>query len=76
LIEPGTRYEDRVNQLDFRLSKNFTARRNRIMASIDIYNVFNASPILDLNSRYGPGWLQPTVILPGRLFKFGVQLDF
>jgi hypothetical protein len=76
LIEPGTRYEERVNQLDVRLSKSFTAGRNRLMASVDLYNVFNASPILDLNSRYGPNWLQPTVILPGRLFKFGVQLDF
>jgi hypothetical protein len=66
LIEPGTRYEDRINQVDFRLSRPFVVARARIRPSLDIYNLFNASPILDLNSRYGPTWLQPTVVLPGR----------
>jgi hypothetical protein len=76
LIEPGTRYEERVNQVDVRLSRNFRAGRSRILASLDVYNLLNASPILDLNSRYGPSWLRPTNILPGRLFKFAAQLDF
>jgi hypothetical protein len=42
----------------------------------DAYNVLNASSILGLNTRYGPAWLTPTQILPGRLVKFGMQLDF
>jgi outer membrane receptor protein involved in Fe transport len=42
----------------------------------DIYNLFNASPVLSIVSRYGPAWQQPTTILGGRLFKFGVQYDF
>ena len=37
----------------------------------DIYNLFNSSTILSINSRYGPTWLQPTTILGARLFKFG-----
>ena len=43
---------------------------------LDIYNALNASPILSINTRYGPSWLTPTEILAGRLFKFGTQLDF
>ena len=42
----------------------------------DIYNLFNSSTILSVNSRYGPTWLQPTTILGARLFKFGAQFDF
>ena len=38
--------------------------------------LFNASPILLLNNTYGPNWLRPVAVLPGRLFKFGAQLDF
>ena len=41
----------------------------------DIYNMFNASTITNVNQRYGLQWLTPTAFLPGRLFKFGVQLD-
>jgi outer membrane receptor protein involved in Fe transport len=48
----------------------------RIVPEVDVYNLFNANPVLVMNTTYGPQWLQPTVVLPGRLFKFGVQLDF
>jgi hypothetical protein len=36
----------------------------------------NVGPVLVLNTTYGSAWQQPTAILPGRLFKFGVQMDF
>jgi hypothetical protein len=29
-----------------------------------------------LNTTYGAAWQRPTAILPGRLIKFGAQLDF
>ena len=48
----------------------------RMQASVDIYNLFNASPILALNTRYGPSWLRPTAILPARFAKFSLQMDF
>jgi len=43
---------------------------------LDLYNLFNASPVLLLNTRYGPQWLRPTYILPGRMVKLGARLDF
>jgi hypothetical protein len=76
LIAPGTVYENRVNQLDLRLSRFFNLGSARLQGMLDAYNVFNASPILSLNTRYGPSWLTATQILPGRLFKVGMQLDF
>jgi hypothetical protein len=42
----------------------------------DAYNVLNGNAILALNTRFGSAWLNPTQILPARLFKFGMQIDF
>ena len=52
----------------------------RLQGIFDIYNAFNARPVLAVNQRYsgatGGAWLTPTSTLIGRLIKFGVQLDF
>ena len=76
LIAPGTMYSGRLNQLDLRLSKivRFGGRR-RVQANVDLYNLFNASPVLALNNTYGAAWQRPLQILQGRLLKFGMQLD-
>ncbi|HEV2985050.1 MAG TPA: TonB-dependent receptor [Vicinamibacterales bacterium] len=76
LIAPGTSYGDRLNQLDFRLSKTVRVGRTRIQGNFDLYNALNASPVLLLNNTYGANWKQPTQILPGRMFKFGAQVSF
>ena len=72
-------YGDRVNQIDMRFGKNFTAGPTRIRASVDLYNAFNSNAILTLNTTYSTTsnvWLRPTSIMPGRLIKFGATLDF
>jgi hypothetical protein len=77
LIEPNTMFEGRINQLDLRLGKTVRLPRGfRLNATVDLYNAFNASPILSINTRYGPQWLQPQSILDGRLVKFGGQVTF
>ena len=47
---------------------------------VDVYNLFNANTVLALNNRYSSTgvnlWQQPTSILAGRIFKFGVQFDY
>ena len=48
----------------------------RIEPQFDIYNAFNASPILAVNNTYGSAWRTPTQILAGRLLKFGMQVTF
>ena len=50
--------------------------RFRYLPTLDIYNFFNASPILSENVSYGPNWLRPTQILAPRLFKFGAKMTF
>lgn len=76
LIEPGTIYGERLNQLDLRLAKNFKLSRYTFRGLLDLYNVFNANTVLALNTTYGPRWLTPLNILPGRFVKFGLQMNF
>ena len=76
LIEPGTRFEDRIQQVDIRFTRTFGLRKARLKGMFDVYNLFNASSILTMTTRYGAAWLQPSLILGGRLLKFGVQVDY
>ncbi|HEY7171169.1 MAG TPA: TonB-dependent receptor [Vicinamibacterales bacterium] len=77
LIAPGTEYGDRINQIDVRLSKSVPLGRTRLQLSAGAYNLLNAGAVLAINNSYTSGlWLQPTVVMQGRLFKFGFQLDY
>jgi hypothetical protein len=80
LFEPNTRFAERLTQFDLRLTKSFNLARARLQGMFDVYNLFNASTVLALNNRYSAtgtnAWLQPTSILAGRLFKFGIQVDY
>src|SRR4029079_2421383 len=71
LIQPGTMYDERLYQLDLRVSKIFRrGGHRRLQANLDIYNAGNASSILAINTTYGASWLRPTSILQGRLVRF------
>jgi hypothetical protein len=76
LIQPGTVFGERLYQLDFRASKSFRLGGARLRAIIDLANALNASTVLLQNNTYGQNWLQPTYILPGRLIKPAIQIDF
>ena len=72
----GSFLDSRVNQLDFRLSKIAHIGRIRLQGNLDLYNVTNSSTVLSVNSAVGPTYLNVTQIMPARLVKLGVQLDF
>jgi hypothetical protein len=76
LVAPGTMFGDRLNQLDYRLTKNFTIGRVRAQGQFEFFNLLNVSPALLINNTLGPLWQQPTAVLAGRLFKFGAQFNF
>jgi hypothetical protein len=78
LIEPGSLYGDRINQLDFRFAKNFQFGGKRAMISLDLYNVVNTNPVLTYNNSFTPGglWLQPNSILTGRLARISAEWTF
>jgi hypothetical protein len=76
LVEPNTRFEKRLTQVDLRLTKSLTVGKTRVQGMFDVYNAFNADTILSMVTTYGPTWLRPTRILGARTFKLGAQLDF
>ena len=78
-IEPGTEYTERLNQFDLRVTKIFNVGPSRLRAMFDIYNVFNNSTPLQRNNQYGQvgtTWQSPQLVIPGRLIKFALQVDF
>jgi hypothetical protein len=75
LVEPGTMYGARQNNLDLRVSKILTFGRTRSTVGLDILNVFNSATILSQSSAYAT-WLAPQSIPQPRAARIGVQVDF
>jgi hypothetical protein len=73
--EPGTYYGDRMNQVDLRMGKLFRFGKSRVQANFDLYNLFNANPVVTLSNDFAI-WQRPTAILDARLFKISGQFDF
>jgi hypothetical protein len=76
LVPPQTMFDERINQIDFRLTKGFRFGRTRVQGMLDIYNITNANTVTGVVNAYGPAWLRATQVMGGRLFKFGAQLDY
>jgi len=75
LLLPGEMYGDRINQFDLRLGKTIRFGGRRATVNLDIYNLFNANPVMQENSAYAV-WRTPLRIMDARLFKISGQLDF
>ena len=79
LIEPGTLYGDRVNQIDMRFAKILRFGRTRATVGLDVYNIPNSAPVLTYNQTFVPTtdtWLRPTGVLQPRFVKISAQVDF
>jgi hypothetical protein len=78
LIEPGSMYGDRLNQLDFRVAKILRFGASRTTVGVDLYNVLNSSAILTYNNVFVPGgpWLLPNSVLTGRLARITAEFTF
>jgi len=54
VIDPGTVFGDRVQQLDLRASKSFNLGRNRVRANLDVYNIVNNNAGLNYRTAFNP----------------------
>jgi hypothetical protein len=84
LIEPGTKFGDRINQFDLRFAKILRFGRTRTNVGFDVYNIANVAPVLGYNQTFvlptaanpNGSWLTPTSVLQPRFVKFSAQIDF
>jgi hypothetical protein len=78
LIAPGTEFAPRVNQIDFGLSKTFTFGSSRITPKLDLFNAFNSDDYTAVASTQfnATTYLQPSVILQGRIVRVGFDLKW
>ena len=83
LIEPGTLYGDRVNEVDLRVAKILKFGRMRANVGIDVYNIANRAAVLTYNQAFVPvsatsagSWLTPNSVLQPRFVKVSAQIDF
>jgi hypothetical protein len=76
LNEPGSRYLERVNQLDFTVAKVFNFGRFRMTPDLSLFNILNANPIVNEVTAFGPALGNPLRILEGRLLRFGFQVRY
>jgi len=76
LNEPGKDFLDRNNQLDISLTRNFRVGRVALKPQLDLFNVFNVSPVTNEVATFGSQLGQPLTILPGRLLRFGFRMNY
>jgi len=70
-------FEARLTQLDLRVTKVLRlGGPRRVMAHLDLYNVFNGDTVTGVNSVFGSEYLTVQQIMTGRFARFGVQSDF
>jgi hypothetical protein len=76
LNDPGSEFNDRVNQLDITLSKVIRLDRLRVRPELAIFNALNANAVLGQTNTYGPTLNNVQTILSARMLRLGVNLDF
>jgi hypothetical protein len=76
LVEPGTKYGDRLNGVDLRFGKVFRYNNTRTMLALDVFNVANSNTTDVFVQSYGPNYLAPVSVTSARLFKISAQFDF
>ncbi|MEP7310631.1 MAG: hypothetical protein ABJA98_34445, partial [Acidobacteriota bacterium] len=77
VIAPGLLFGDRLNQVDFRVTKIIKVGTGRLEANVDFYNLGNSDAILAQQNAYSlTGWTRPTSVIQPRFVKFTVRYDF
>ena len=77
VLEPGTHYGERFQQVDVRFTKIVSlGDTTRLRLMFDLFNLFNANAVTKENYGLGANYLHAGAIMPGRLAKFAFQFDF
>jgi hypothetical protein len=73
----GTRRMDNITILDVRVEKGFRFGGHRRLAGfVDVFNLLNANPEQNTNWSSGASFLRPLSIVPPRLARVGMKLEW
>ena len=78
LIAPNTEFGDRINQLDFNVTKTIKIGHVSVQPKFDLFNALNVSSVYAVRGlNYGTtAYKQPSSILVGRVFQLGAIVKF
>jgi hypothetical protein len=76
LVAPETEYTPRITKLDLSASKRFNFGGVTVLPKLDIFNTLNSDDYTAVvTSQFGTAtYLQPSVILQGRIIRFGADV--
>jgi hypothetical protein len=76
VIQPGSYYGDRLNQIDLRFTKILNVGGGKIDLDVDLYNAFNSDAVISELGSFGLAWRLPLTVSQPRFVKFAVRYDF
>ncbi len=76
LNPPGTEFGDRINQLDFKVSRTFRMGRARVSPALELFNILNPDNIVSVvtNNYASASYKRPNSIVQGRLIGLTAQV--
>jgi hypothetical protein len=76
LNDPGSEFNDRVNQMDLNFSRSFRRAGVDIRPELSLFNTFNADAVLSQVNTFGPALNDVVTILAPRLVRLGLTMRF
>ena len=77
VVERGRLGPGQIILVDTRVEKLFPVAKGRTLSVfVDGYNLTNTNAAANINWVSGRTFLNPTTIVPPRLFRFGAKLDW
>ena len=76
LIPDDTNHDDRITQLDLRLTRTFRFGEIVLDGAVELYNVFNSRPVLGQRDDFDAQYEYPLGVLGGRFFKWTAGLSW
>jgi carboxypeptidase family protein len=76
LNEPGSLYNDTVNQTDFSITKTFRRGRYEVRPELSVFNLFNSNAVTTQTNTFGPALGNAIIILPQRMARLGLTVKF
>jgi len=72
----GTNRSDTVNVMDLAARKTLSLRKTSVEPVLEVFNVFNASPVQGRTTILGPAYHRAASIMRGRMLKVGFNVKF